>query len=121
MKADNIVTAEETAQVRKTHKALLEDKLAAVSSFEPAVPTSNDQWQAIVWPASGKAKKSPDTGVPEQILRDVGKASVTISSEGFVRFLYNHPTPVFSHDHDSGNPSSSETPHQCPLGKSRSW
>lgn len=105
------MTAEEIAEVRKAHKVLLEEKLVAVSSFEPAAPTPNDQWSPMVWPASGKAK-NPDTGVPEQILRDVGMASVTISPEGFVRgFLPNDPTPVFSYAHCPGNPSSSQTPH----------
>ncbi|KAF9652772.1 2-oxoglutarate dehydrogenase, E1 component [Thelephora ganbajun] len=81
--ADNIMTAGEIVEVRKAHRALLEEKLAAVSSFEPTVPTPNSQWRAMVWPTSGKAKKKPDTGVSEEILRDVGKASVTISSDGF--------------------------------------
>ena len=81
------MTVGEIAEVRKSHKALLEEKLAAVPSFEPTVPTPNDQWHAMVWPASGEAKKNPNTGVSEEILRDVGKASVTISSEGFVWFL----------------------------------
>ena len=79
------MTAEEIAEVRKSHKASLEEKLAAVTSFEPTIPTPNDQWSPMVWPGSGKAN-NPETGVSEQILRDVGKASVTISSEGFVRF-----------------------------------
>ena len=81
------MTAEEIIAVRKSHKALFEEKLAAVAYFEPAVPTPNDQWRAMVWPASEMAEKDPDTGVSEDTLRDVGKASVTISSEGFVRFL----------------------------------
>ena len=87
MKADNVMTAEEIAEVRKSHKALLEEKLAAVPSFEPTFPTPNEQWRAMVWPTSGEAQKNPDTGVSEETLRNVGKASVTISSEGFVRFL----------------------------------
>jgi len=103
------MTAEEIAEVRKGHKTLLEEKLAAISSFEPTVPTPNDQWRAMVWPASGKANKNPDTGVSEEILRDVGKASVTISSEGFVRFhSLILPASVFLHG--LGNTSSSEPP-----------
>ena len=90
------MTVEEIAEVRKSHRALLEEKLAAVPSFEPAVPAPNDQWRAIVWPASEKAKRNPDTGVSEEILRDVGKASVTISSEGFVRFSLL-TLPQYSH------------------------
>jgi len=78
------MTAEEAAEVRKSHKAMLEEKLAAVPSFEPTVPTSNDQWRTMVWPASEKAKKDPDTGVSEETLRIVGKASVTTSPKGFV-------------------------------------
>lgn len=85
MKADGIMTVEEIAGVRNAHKAMLEEKLAAVPSFEPAVPTPNDEWRTMVWPGSEEAMKHPDTGVSETILSDVGKASVTISSEGFVR------------------------------------
>ena len=84
------MTAEEIAEVRRAHKVLLEERLAAASSFQPTVPTPNDQWSSMVWPSSGKAK-SPDTGVPEQILRDVGKASVTISPEGFVSLPSQSP------------------------------
>ena len=79
------MTAEEIAEARKSHKAMLEEKLAAVPSFEPTVPISNDQWRTMVWPASNKAKKNPETGVSEETLRNVGKASVTTSPEGFVR------------------------------------
>jgi probable 2-oxoglutarate dehydrogenase E1 component DHKTD1 len=89
VKVDKVMTAEEVADVRKSHRALLEEKLAAVPSFEPAPPTPSEQWSAMVWPASDEAKKDPDTGVSEAVLRDVGKASVTISPEGFVRF--RHP------------------------------
>ena len=85
-KADKIMTAEEVAEVRKSHKATLEEKLAAVPSFEPTVPISNDQWRTMVWPASEKAKKNPNTGVSEETLRNVGRASVTTSPKGFVWF-----------------------------------
>ena len=90
------MTGEEIAAVRNNHKVLLEGKLAAASSFEPTVPTPSDQWRTMVWPASAEAKKNPDTGVPEQTLRDVGKASVTISSEDFVRIP---PTHSSRHSH----------------------
>lgn len=90
------MTADETAEVRKVHRALLEEQLAAVPSFQPTVPTPNDHWRTMVWPASEKARKNPDTGIPEQTLKDVGKASVTISSEGFVRFL---PNPLCRYSH----------------------
>ena len=83
------MTVEEISEVRKSYKALLEERLAAVPSFEPAVPIPSDQWRAVVWPTSGEAIKDPDTGVSEGTLRNVGKASVTISSEGFVRFRYS--------------------------------
>lgn len=86
VKADKVITVEEVADVRKSHRALLEEKLAAVPSFEPAPPAPSEQWSTMVWPASDKAEKNPDTGVSEEVLRDVGKASVTISSEGFVCF-----------------------------------
>jgi len=85
------MTVEEIAEVRNSHKSLLEEKLAAVTAFEPTIPTPSEQWRAMVWPASGEAKKNPNTGVPEEILKDVGKASVTISSEDFVRIPFQLP------------------------------
>lgn len=91
------MTAEEIAGARKSHKALLEERFAAVSSFEPTFPTPNDQWRTMVWPADEKAEKNPDTGVSEETLRNVGKASVTISSEGFVRFSTRLLLPHCSH------------------------
>jgi hypothetical protein len=120
MKADKIMTAEEIAEVRNAHKVLLEEKLAAVSSFEPSIPTPNDQWSPMVWPSGGKAE-SPNTGVPEQVLRDVGKASVTISPEGFVRFPSKSHCLVFSYVHNPGNPSSSQTPHKCSPREGQHW
>ena len=104
------MTAEEIAEARKSHKASLEEKLAAVSSFEPTLPTPSDQWREMVWPASDEAQKNPDTGLSEETLRNVGKASVTISPEGFVRFLARSLLSQYSHIYDSGNPSPSKTP-----------
>lgn len=89
------MTVEEVADIRKSHRVFLEEKLTAVPSFEPASPSPSEQWSSMVWPASDKAKKNPDTGVSEAILRDVGKASVTISSEGFVRFHHSFRPSVF--------------------------
>ena len=114
------MTAEEIAEARNAHKTLLEEKLAAVSSFEPTFPTPNAQWSQMVWPASGKTE-NPDTGVPEQILRKVGKASVTISPEGFVSFPSLSPYRVFSYPRDPGNTSPSQTPRQCPPREGRDW
>lgn len=42
------------------------------------------QWSSMVWPSSTDAVASPDTGVDEVQLREVGRASVTIP-DGFVR------------------------------------
>lgn len=88
-KADSVMTAEEITEARKSYKTFLEERLAAVPFFKPAVPTPNDQWREMVWPVSEMAKKDPDTGVSTEVLRDVGKASVTIPSEGFVRFHHS--------------------------------
>ena len=92
------MTAEEITEVREAHKALLEEGLAGISSFEPTIPIPNDQWSPMVWPASGKAKNL-DTGVLDQVLRNVGKASVTISPEGFVRVSFPIALPQYSHMH----------------------
>ena len=41
------------------------------------------QWSGITWPGSSDAVRDPDTGVEEETLKTVGRASVTVP-EGFV-------------------------------------
>ena len=41
------------------------------------------QWSGITWPGSRDAVRDPDTGVQEETLKTVGRASVTVP-EGFV-------------------------------------
>ncbi|KII87937.1 hypothetical protein PLICRDRAFT_92812 [Plicaturopsis crispa FD-325 SS-3] len=89
--ADGVISPAEAASVRTAHKQHLESHLAQVSSYKPSASmlqgqwagyTQDGQWQAMVWPASPAAIRDPDTGVPESVLKEVGRASVGVP-EGF--------------------------------------
>jgi hypothetical protein len=79
------MTEDDLTDLRLSHKAYLEDQLSGVISYRPHIPLFENQWRSMVWPASEHADRFPETGVPEDILDKVGKASVTISANGFVR------------------------------------
>lgn len=79
------MTADDITDLRLVHKAYLEQQLSAVESYKPHVPLLKNQWSGMVWPASKEANMFPDTGVAEDVLAKVGKASVTIPThQGFV-------------------------------------
>jgi probable 2-oxoglutarate dehydrogenase E1 component DHKTD1 len=75
--------------VRSAYKANLEQALSGVSSYRPAAPMLQEQWNGMVWPASKEASDDPVTGVNRDILVNIGKASVMVP-DGFVSV---QPTP----------------------------
>ena len=79
------MTVDDVTDLRLSYRTHLEEQLAGVVSYTPHTHQLKNQWSGMVWPASRLAERSPDTGAPEDILRKVGKASVTISSDTFVR------------------------------------
>lgn len=81
-----MLTAEAAAQVREEHKAHLEAELARVEAYQPKAKMLKEQWAGCVWPASKEAVHNPETGVREEVLRDVARASVSVP-DGFVSLL----------------------------------
>lgn len=74
------------SEIRKSYNAQLEEELAAVEDFKPKSEMLEGKWSNLVWPAGSKASHDPDTGVSENHLKEVGKASVTLP-DGFVSSL----------------------------------
>ena len=79
--------------LRNSYQAKLTDALSASASYSPPLVELDGQWHStktvgereteLVWPGSPKAQTF-DTGVgPESLLREVGRASVSIP-EAFV-------------------------------------
>lgn len=50
----------------------------------PSASMLEKQWKGMVWPASSSADRNPETGVLEEQLKEVGRASIKIP-DGFVR------------------------------------
>lgn len=71
-------------ELRTGYKTHLEGELAKVPGYVPTASVLEGQWKGITWPGSAAAEHTPKTGVSEDILRQVGKASVEIPN-GFVR------------------------------------
>ena len=59
-------------------------ELAAASSHTPGSHLSvlQGQWKGITWPTSKEAQRDPETGVQEEVLQRVGRASVAVP-DGF--------------------------------------
>lgn len=111
------MTADDITDLRVAHKIYLEQQLSAVESYKPRVPLLKNQWSGMVWPASKEANMFPDTGVDEDTLVNVGKASVTLPVDGFVRamtiILY-----FLSDINITGDPPSIEETRQESIGQS---
>lgn len=56
----------------------MSDALDKVGSFKPKSEMLGGKWKDMVWPASKEAQPSPETGLPEDRLKDVGCASVEL-------------------------------------------
>jgi probable 2-oxoglutarate dehydrogenase E1 component DHKTD1 len=84
LQADEVLSADSATSARSAYKAHLEEALGRVSTYTPAASMLQGQWQAMVWPASADAMHDPQTGVELDVLRKVGRASVTVP-DGFVR------------------------------------
>lgn len=82
--SDGVLTPEAATQLRSDYKEYLNAELAAIDSYVPPALEHQAQWTGVVWPSSKDAQANPDTGVQEDVLKEVGKASVTVP-EGFVR------------------------------------
>ncbi|KAJ6508615.1 Transketolase, pyrimidine binding domain-containing protein [Mycena sanguinolenta] len=79
---EEILDTSKIASVRAAYKSELEAALSRVSSHVPSASMLEKQWKGMVWPASPSANRNPETGVEQERLKVVGRASVKIP-EGF--------------------------------------
>ncbi|KAF8066054.1 Transketolase, pyrimidine binding domain-containing protein [Lyophyllum atratum] len=82
LKAEEILTENDITDVRTAYKSHLDTELSKVSSFVPQASMLEDQWKGIVWPKSKEAEFDPETGVDQETLVKVGRASVAVP-DGF--------------------------------------
>ncbi|KAJ7069682.1 Transketolase, pyrimidine binding domain-containing protein [Mycena amicta] len=75
---EGVLDPTKIAAVRTSYKAELDAALSRVSSYVPTAAMLEKQWGSMVWPASPVAEHNPDTGVSEDTLKAIGKASVSI-------------------------------------------
>ena len=80
-----MLTKDAAESIRANHKEFLASELAAAASHKPGSTLSvlQGQWKGLVWPGSREAVWDPETGVEQETLKKVGRASVTVP-EGFV-------------------------------------
>lgn len=86
IQSENVIASETAKSVRESYKAYLNDELVQSDSYKPEARMLQQQWAGLVWPASQEAVRNPETGVDQETLVKVGKASVDVP-EGFVSTL----------------------------------
>ncbi|KAJ7259573.1 dehydrogenase E1 and transketolase domain-containing protein 1 [Mycena haematopus] len=79
---EEVLDPSKIASIRAAYKSELETALSSVSSHVPSASMLDKQWKGMVWPASSSADRNPETGVEQEQLKAVGRASVKIP-EGF--------------------------------------
>ncbi|KAJ6559045.1 Transketolase, pyrimidine binding domain-containing protein [Mycena vulgaris] len=79
---EEVLDPTKIAAIRTTYKSELDAALACVPSHVPSASMLEKQWSGMVWPASSAAESHPATGVEQEQLKDVGRASVIIP-DGF--------------------------------------
>ena len=80
------MTEQEISTVRNDYKAYLEAELGNVASFVPDASILQEHWAGITWPTNDEADHNPVTGVNENTLIRVGKASIA-APDGFVSVI----------------------------------
>ncbi|KAJ7147082.1 Transketolase, pyrimidine binding domain-containing protein [Mycena crocata] len=79
---EEVLDANKITSIRTTYRSELDAALLRLSSHVPSASMLEKQWKGMVWPASSSAERNPETGVKQEQLQDVGRASVKIP-EGF--------------------------------------
>ncbi|KAJ7928025.1 thiamine diphosphate-binding protein [Mycena leptocephala] len=79
---EGVLDPTKIASIRTAYKSELEAALSRVSSHVPSASMLEKQWKGMVWPASASADRNPETGVDQERLENVGRASVKIP-DGF--------------------------------------
>ncbi|KAJ6475095.1 thiamine diphosphate-binding protein [Mycena vitilis] len=79
---EEVLDPNKISSIRAAYKSELEAALARVSDHVPSASMLEKQWKGMVWPASSSADRNPETGVDQEQLKDIGRASVKIP-DGF--------------------------------------
>jgi hypothetical protein len=83
--SEGVLPAEDAALFRDDFYHHLDDRLSATASYTPSPPEMKGGWKAMTF--TDRPLITPDTGVAQDVLLDVGKSSVTVP-EGFVRSVH---------------------------------
>ncbi|KAG6816029.1 hypothetical protein H0H87_009275 [Tephrocybe sp. NHM501043] len=78
LRSEDVMDSDTIQSVRTAHKSHLEAELALVPTFQPEASMLQAQWSGMVWPGSEDAIYDPQTGVQEETLKAVGRASVAV-------------------------------------------
>jgi probable 2-oxoglutarate dehydrogenase E1 component DHKTD1 len=78
-----VLDAAGISEMRTAYKDKLEEELKASETYEPVADHLQNQWSEMVWPGAEDAIRDPETGVGEDTLKQVAKASVAVPT-GFV-------------------------------------
>lgn len=83
--AEHVLDPSEVEVLKANEKTFLNEQLSAAASYVAPNTTLQEQWSGCVWPTSSESVYDPETGVEQETLMRVGKASVEVP-EGFVSF-----------------------------------
>jgi probable 2-oxoglutarate dehydrogenase E1 component DHKTD1 len=79
--AAGTLTPEAASSARAAYKTHLEEQLKEADSYKPPADMLQNQWKNLVWPYSKEAQKTPETGVNVEVLKSVGRTSVTVPAD----------------------------------------
>ncbi|EMD32179.1 hypothetical protein CERSUDRAFT_118815 [Gelatoporia subvermispora B] len=81
---EKVLTPDEAATLRTTHRDFLASQLTAADpDRSPVHPPAmlGGPWAGLTWPAKADAVRDPETGVAEEVLLDIGRASVAVPDD----------------------------------------
>ena len=81
---DGLVKADDAAGWRQKYDQQLEEDLEKVDGYSAKSEMLEGKWSKLVWPSTNQAMHDPETGLAEEELKDVAKASVELP-DTFVR------------------------------------
>lgn len=81
IQGEEVLTPADINAVRSSYKAHLESELAKMPGYVPSTSMLEKQWSGMVWPASAEAVHDPMTGVDENTLKLIGRASVKVPED----------------------------------------
>ncbi|KAI0084520.1 dehydrogenase E1 and transketolase domain-containing protein 1 [Irpex rosettiformis] len=92
--SERVISSETAKSVRESYKAYLNDELSKSDSYTPSASMLQQQWAGLLWPGSQDAVRSPETGVDQDTLVKVGKASVDVPEDFEIHSrLHRHVKP----------------------------